>query len=166
MVRGFESRPLRHSSAILLAFLAAGCRAERTLTITTDPPGAQVRLNETELGPSPIRHEFDHYGTWRVTAHEDGHHTVSRRIEVDGPWYATFPLDLVSEVLLPIGWQDHHYVHLELPQAAGGARLPDLESVLLRAEALRRAGPDGPRELPPVRMAETTEAPLDEPDEP
>ena len=54
-----------------------------------------------------------------------------------------------------MGWEDAHRVHLELEPGVDSLPQPDVRSVLERAEALRRAGPEGPRELPPLEMIDS-----------
>ena len=137
--------------AALLVLGASGCRAHRTLEIRTNPPGARVVLDQEVLGTSPVKVEFWHYGVRRVTASYPGYRTYSRQFEVDPPWYARFPLDIISEVVLPIGWEDDHVVDVELVAGPDVMTAPDIRSVLDRAEVLRRAGPEGPASLPPVR---------------
>ncbi len=41
---------------------AAGC-VQRTITITSDPPGALVWLNDREIGRTPLDVNFVYYGT-------------------------------------------------------------------------------------------------------
>lgn len=135
-----------------LALLGAGCRAHRTLEVRTDPPGALVVVDQDVLGASPVEVEFWHYGVRRVTVSKPGYRTISQVVEVVPPWYARFPLDIVSEVLLPVGWRDHHEVALTLRPGLDEVTTPDIRSVLDRAEVLRRAGPEGPRALPPARI--------------
>jgi hypothetical protein len=129
----------------LLLALLASCAAERTLVITSDPPGALVRLDDTIVGTTPYTQRFDDYGTRRITLYREGYRTTSKRILIEGPWYAQFPLDLISEVLLPFGWKDRHAEHITLEPESGAVSAPDLNEVLERAEALRLAEPTGPR---------------------
>jgi len=134
------------------ALLFTGCAAERTLVFTTEPAGAQVRLDDDVVGVTPVEVPFLHYGTRRVTFNLEGFRTRSFLVEVKAPWYGRFPLDIVSEVLIPIGWEDRKTVHADLVPATGPVDLPTVRSVFDRAEALRRAGPNGPRDLPPVEV--------------
>ena len=136
---------------LLLACLAPGlaCRSSRLLSITSDPPGAAVRLDDREVGNTPLEIEFEHYGIRRVTLYRAGYRSHSTVLEVDTPWYSYFPLDLISEVLLPFGWEDIHRLQVDLEPQEGTVAAPDLDAVLRRAEALRRAGPEGPAPLPP-----------------
>jgi len=139
--------------ALLLACaapLAAGCRAERTLRITSEPAAAGVWVDDTYRGTTPLELPFDHYGTRRITFRLSGHGTTSLRVPVEPPWYGRFPLDLFSEVLIPVGWRDEHFAHAVLREGEDELSMPMIRSVLDRAEALRRAGPRGPGDLPPV----------------
>jgi len=128
--------------------LCVGCAAKRELVIVSEPPGALVRLDDTVVGTTPYTTSFDAYGTRRVTLYLPGHRTVTELFEVESPWYAHFPLDVISEVLLPFGWHDRHEVKLTLEPETGAVTKPDLDLVLQRAEALRLAEPTGPLPSP------------------
>ena len=136
---------------LALALLSQGCRAHRYLAISSTPPGAEVRLDDEVVGRTPLRVPFEHYGTRRVTYYLAGYRTYTRRIRLRAPWYARFPLDIVSEVLLPFGFTDRRKVHQDLVQGEEVMSLPSLRSVIERADVLRQAGPEGPRDLPDVR---------------
>jgi hypothetical protein len=58
-------------------------------------------------------------------------------VRVKSPWYGRFPFDLLSEILFPIGWRDHHEVLAVLEPQVGTVGDPDLQAVLGRARALR-----------------------------
>jgi hypothetical protein len=145
------SAPRLAALASLVA-LASGCAAERTLVFTSEPPGASVRLDDEMVGVTPCEVPFLHYGTRRVTYYLEGSRTRSFLVDVRAPWYGRFPIDIVSEVLIPVGWVDRKRIHVELPSGSEPADQPTQRSVLDRAEALRRAGPNGPRNLPPVEI--------------
>ena len=50
---------------MLLMCLAGGC-VERELVVESDPDGALVYMNDQELGRTPIRRDFQWYGTYDV----------------------------------------------------------------------------------------------------
>jgi hypothetical protein len=136
-------------ACLALACLAVGaCATSRRLTITSDPPQAEVRLDERRIGLTPLRFDFQSYGVRRLTLAKEGCLTHTEAIELDAPWTARFPLDLLFEVLLPIGLDDRRKIHVQLERGAEEMSLLDLTSVLERAEVLRRAGPEGPSQLP------------------
>ena len=140
----------RASLVLVLTLCATGCRAKRYLEITSTPPGAEVRLDDTAVGFTPVKVPFEHYGTRRLTYYLPGYRTYSRRIRVRTPWYFRFPLDVVTEVLLPIGLVDRRPVHQDLVQGEEVMSMPSLRSVIDRANVLRQSGPEGPRNLPDV----------------
>jgi hypothetical protein len=125
-------------------FSLASCAVQRQLVIDSDPPGAIVRLDETIVGTTPYEHSFDDYGSRRITLYRTGFRTTSEIVKLSPPWYGYFPLDFISEVLIPIGWKDRHEFQFKLEPDTGTAVEPDLGPVLERAERLRHAGPEGP----------------------
>ncbi len=151
---------LRPLAVVVLGSALVACAARRSLTITSTPPGALVRLDDAVVGPTPARIPFEYYGIRRVTLYLEGYHTHSEQIELDPPWYARFPLDIVSEVLLPVGWRDHRALHVELSEGQNVEASPALSSVFQRAEILQMAGTEGPRQLPtPVPRSVPSVAP-------
>jgi hypothetical protein len=90
------------SLLILLAMLsaAAGC-VERKLTINTNPSGAQVFLNDEEIGVSPVTTSFRWYGDYNITIRKQGCETLQTHRKLESPWYDYFPFDFVTQVLYP-----------------------------------------------------------------
>lgn len=136
---------------VLLVMLLSACRTHRYLEITTEPPGAEVRLDDQAIGTTPVRVRFEHYGTRRVTFYKQGYRTQSERIKLSPPWYSRFPLDIVTEVILPLGLTDRRSFHRDLVPGEEVMSLPSLRSVIDRANVLRQSGPEGPRDLPDTR---------------
>jgi hypothetical protein len=147
-----------------VAALASGCAARRELVIESDPPGALVRLDDTIVGTTPFETLFDAYGTRRVTLYREGYRTATKEIDLAPPWYAYFPLDIVSEVLLPFGWRYRHEEKFTLEPEGGRVTVSDLSAILEHAQQLRLAEPSGPRPAPPKKTPEKpAEPPKDEP---
>jgi hypothetical protein len=143
---------LRAALRLLIACavaLAAGCRAERLMRISSDPPRAEVRIDGQRYGVTPLDVPFDYYGHRRVTLYLDGFRTWSKVIPIEPRWYGYFPLDIVTEVLVPVGWTDIHEIYVELEPGRGILVAPDVQAVLDRAQTLRRAGPDFPHVAAP-----------------
>jgi hypothetical protein len=90
------------SLLILLAMLLtmAGC-VERKLTINTNPSGAQVFLNDEEIGVSPVTTSFRWYGDYNVTIRKQGRETLQTHRKLEPPWYDYFPFDFAAEVIYP-----------------------------------------------------------------
>jgi len=139
---------------VVAVLLGTGCAVQRKLEILSDPPGASVRLDQQMVGFTPYITEFEAFGTRRVTLYRQGYRTWSESIPIAAPWYALFPFDLFSEVLLPFGWTYTKKVEVTLEPATGPVTAPDLEKVLEQAEQLRKAGPEGPRGKPPEKEPE------------
>jgi hypothetical protein len=150
--RRMRRRSVRHAmtggAAVIALVFLTGCAARRTLHITSDPPGATVRLDDLALGVTPLEWDFEHYGTRRLTVYFEGFHTYSEPIELSPPWWDRFPFDIFTEVLFPIGWQINRRQHIDLVEGEDVDRTPSMRSVLERAKVLQTAGPDGPRDLP------------------
>ncbi|MCY2960406.1 MAG: PEGA domain-containing protein [Planctomycetota bacterium] len=130
---------------VAAALPLGGCATERKLIVTSTPPGALVRLDDTIVGSTPYEIAFDAYGTRRITLYKQGYATTSRQVVIDAPWYLIFPIDIVTEVLLPFGWKDIRRIEIPMAQDVGPVTRPDLAAVLQRAESLRLAEPSGPR---------------------
>ncbi len=157
---------LRTSLVLAVFLVATGCRTKRYLEITSNPPGAEVRLDDESVGRTPVKVPFEHYGTRRVSYYLPGYRSYSRRIRIKPPWHARFPIDLVTEVLLPLGLTDRRKVHQDLVQGEEVMSLPSLRSVIERADVLRQSGPEGPRNLPnahPAVVPSEPEPPAPEP---
>jgi len=117
---------------------------QRELLITSQPGGAEVRVDGEAVGRTPVNVPYLHYGTRRFTFYLDGYLTQSQVVDIRPRWFNVFPLDLFSEVFLPVGWSDLRAVHADLEHGSGAISPPALEGVLERAERLRRSGPEGP----------------------
>ncbi len=144
--------PFSISRTLVIATLAVaslGCRAQRELVITSEPPGAEIRLDGRLLAEkTPAHVPFKDYGVRRISIYHDGYIRYSEAFDVRAPWYAQFPIDVLSEIVLPIGWHDRHKLRVKLVRGDTRIAAPDLLKVLQRAESLRKAGPEGPeREL-------------------
>jgi len=133
---------------LVLPLLLGSCAAERILRVTSDPPGATVRIDDQVVGETPLDFSYEHYGIRRLTLRREGYLTQSERVELDPVWYARFPFDIFSEILFPFGWKDRRLVHLTLIPGEDLEGAPSLLSVIERASVLRHAGPEGPRNLP------------------
>jgi len=159
-------RATRASALCALALAAAllpSCAAKRVLRITSVPPGAEVRVDHQLVGTSPLDFDFKAYGTRRISLFHEGYATSTTILPIRPPWYARFPVDILTEVVFPIGWRDRRRLHVQLVPGTDKAARLDLRSVLERAEAMRHAGPSGPRSLPTLSNEANTaeDAPRD-----
>jgi hypothetical protein len=108
-----------------------GC-ARRTLTVTTEPPGALVWINDREIGRSPVEVEFYDYGTYDVRLELDGYEPMMTfGVAKPPPWDLPGP-DLVFEAVPGARVNCHWHYDLE-PAVENTPELLD------RARALRAA---------------------------
>ncbi len=117
---------------ILVACLASGC-VRRTLTITTEPPGGLVFLNDQEVGRSPVTTDFTWYGDYDVIIRHEGHQTLRTHLPVKPPWYQLPPIDFVAEVLWPGRIVDARSCEFKLEPE----QTPTRPELIERAQALR-----------------------------
>jgi hypothetical protein len=113
-------------------FGVSGC-VVRELTVKSEPSGASVYINGREAGKTPHTESFDFYGSREIALRKDGYFTATRLVKLSVPWYEYFPLDLVSEILLPIRLHDRHEFTFNLKPLP--ERAPD--GLLERADGAR-----------------------------
>lgn len=139
-------RPSLPALGALLAplTLCAGC-LDRTLLITSDPPGASVTVNDVEVGRTPVEASFTYYGTYDVLLTLEGHEPLRTKATARAPAYEYPPLDLAAEAL-PARIQSRVKWHFTLqPSPEMSAPTTKVEAdVAERARALReRLSPAG-----------------------
>jgi len=110
--------------------LSGGC-VRRTLSITSDPAGAMVTLNDREVGRTPVEVDFTYYGAYDVRLVKDGFEPYVGSAEAKAPLWDTVPMDLFSE-LTPADLHSRVEWHFMLAPTQG-------EGMLQRAEQMRRA---------------------------
>jgi len=116
----------------VLAIGTSGC-VQRRLTVRTNPPGAQVYIDDYDIGTTPVSTSFIYYGTRKIRLVKDGYETLTIDQKISAPWYQYFPLDFVSENVWPGEIRDEKTLDFQLaPQ-----RIVPTELLLERAENLR-----------------------------
>jgi hypothetical protein len=117
--------------------LVGGC-VERRYVITSDPSGAIVQRNYQPIGATPADDHFLYYGKYHFTLIPTvpGYATLQVDQDVPAPWYEYFPLDFVSENLIPWRIEDVRRFHYQLPPL----QPPNLGEVLNRGQGLRDRG--------------------------
>src|SRR5688572_11144592 len=115
-----------------LALIAPiGC-VRRSLTVTSEPPGALVQLNGQEFGRTPVTRDFTWYGTYDVALRMEGYQTRKTTGKVIAPWWQWVPIDLLAELLPLTDRRQLHYTMKPTTQETA-----DPEQMLERAEGLR-----------------------------
>jgi hypothetical protein len=71
----------------LVAMVAnvTGC-VQRRFTIRSNPPGAQVYVDDYEIGTTPVSHDFVYYGTRKIRLVKDGYETLTVYQPMPTPW--------------------------------------------------------------------------------
>ena len=126
--------------ALGAALLASGC-LERYMVIDSKPQGATVTVDGVEVGKTPVaKLPCPHAGHRRVVVQKKGYKRVIATEPIKGPWYYTFPLDIMTDFLNPFR---HRVVH-SLSYSLEKAEPVDGEELLTRAKALKNIGLRGP----------------------
>jgi hypothetical protein len=107
---------------------------QRTLTVNSNPGGALVYLNGTEIGRTPVSREFTWYGTYDVELRKEGYDTLKTRGKLIAPWWQWPPIDFFAE-LLPFRPRDKH--HLNYVMTATPALASDPGVMVQHAGELR-----------------------------
>ncbi len=82
----------------LLSLLTlVGC-VQRTISITSEPTGALVYLNDEEVGRTPVTVPYRFYGVYDVRLELDGHQPLWTEQKADAPWWEAPGPDLFAEL--------------------------------------------------------------------
>lgn len=103
----------------------SGC-LQRTITVTSEPPGAVVWMNDHEVGRTPVDVDFTYYGKYSVRLRREGYEPIIDVRTIRPPVQEWPGIDLVAEAL-PVN--SHHRVswHYDLE--------PVIEARLSQAQA-------------------------------
>jgi hypothetical protein len=127
--------------ALLAALIGAlpGC-VERRLTVRSNPPGAQLYIDDYEIGTTPVSVNYTYYARARkIRLVKDGFETAVFYQSIPAPWYQYFPFDFVTENLVPGQIRDERVVTYQMQPTLQVTN----EQLVARAEALRQNGQAG-----------------------
>lgn len=121
-----------------LAVAAAVCLSltgcvTRRLTVKSNPPGASLYIDDTEIGVTPVSTTYLRYGKRKFRLVKDGYETLTTIQPVPAPWYQIPPLDFISENLVPGEIKDQRTLNFNL-QPQVNVETSELKT---RAEELR-----------------------------
>ena len=114
------------------AVVTVGC-VERLLQVRSDPPGATVYINGKNAGKTPLDFEFTYYGTVDIILRHEDHLSHRELFPLQPPWYEYFPVDFISELVVPWTIHDNHDVNVTLEP--GDNELDEDDVAVLRARA-------------------------------
>ena len=126
---GVPRRVLRVGAAGLL-LISAGC-VDRRLSITSEPSGARVFLNDTEVGVTPVEVNFTYFGVYDVRLRKDGYEPLTTSKEAQAPFHEWPGVDLLF-LPLPFTKETRLAWHFELEAAP-----TDPAAMIQRAQELR-----------------------------
>ena len=112
-----------HKTSFFLAlafFVCAACTGcvERRLIVRSNPPGALLKIDDEEIGVTPVSTSFVYYGTRKIQLVKDGYETLTLLQPIPAPWYEWPGIDLFSEHLVPGQRRDVRVLDYQLQPAA------------------------------------------------
>lgn len=126
---------LRTAVAILVVAAVGGGCVTRRMTVRSNVPGAQVYVDNYEIGRTPASTDFVYYGKRNIRLVKDGFETLTVEQPIGPPWYQWPGLDFFFENLWPLEIRDERQFAFEMkPQY-----VVPTEALLGRAEELRTA---------------------------
>jgi len=125
-------RTIRPALCLLIALIALPGCIRRTISITSEPSGALVYLNDEEVGRTPTEVPFTFYGLYDVRLKKSGYATLHTTREAEAPFADTIGVDLFTEMLpgtvrVNLDW------HFELAEA----QPPNERNLVSRGRQLR-----------------------------
>lgn len=117
------SRARELLSIAAAALVLPGC-LERRLSITSEPPGALVWVNDVELGRTPVEADFVYYGEYDVRVQLEGYEPIQKRVTASQPLYEYPPIDLVAGAL-PVDFENIVKWHFDLQPALEQSQTPE-----------------------------------------
>lgn len=159
---GAAARSLAAAGALVLAVALPAC-VERRIFITSEPTGALVNLNDTDVGRTPLEVDFTYFGVYDVRLSKEGSEPLATKAHAKAPVWEWPIIDLVA-LLIPVRKVTHITWHFDLePEQPGGQALLD------RAQALRPdlLGPTPPgADQPAPDAGDAPSPPIDAPASP
>ncbi|MDG2409095.1 MAG: PEGA domain-containing protein [Pirellulales bacterium] len=71
------------------------------MTISSNPPGAIVKVDDVEVGRTPVSTSFIYYGTRKIQLSKAGYETLTVLQPIPTPWYQWPGVDFFSEHFSP-----------------------------------------------------------------
>ena len=89
----------------LALLMLTGC-IDRMLTINSEPSGAAAFIDHKELGTTPVSVRFTDYGGHDLQLLLKGYEPYHAMLTLQQPGWAVFPVDVVTEAVLPVKFRD------------------------------------------------------------
>lgn len=132
--RCFRPRFFLSGVLLLVGMTASGC-VERTLEVTSEPPGAKVVINNTVHGVTPFTYRFNHYGVHDIYVTKTGYYPLRVAEPVTSPVYQRPFLDFSTDVLYPGTIKDTRQLHYVLEKIG---EEDDIKEIVSRGREMKR----------------------------
>ncbi len=93
-----HAKPALLAGLCLLPLLLAGC-LQRTITVTSEPQGAVVWINDNEVGRTPVDVDFTYFGKYSVRLRREGYEPVIDVRTTRPPVQELPVIDLAAEAI-------------------------------------------------------------------
>ena len=149
------SRGLLALACLAACLSSSGC-VRRRLTVRTFPAGAQVFVDDQDIGITPCSASFVYYGTRKITVMKEGYRTETLFQKIYPPWYQIPPLDFVTENVVAREIRDERIVDVQLvpeeiiPQQRLMERAQSLRDGAQTGNVTPLLGAPAPPPAPPV----------------
>jgi hypothetical protein len=129
---------MRTLVAFILVFASlVGC-VKRTISISSNPSGALVWVNDREVGRTPVEFEFLYYGEYDLRLEREGYEPIMTTRWATTPFWELPVVDVFAEVVAP-DRESNVYWGFDLEPRNDNANL-----LLYRAKRFRRMSEERP----------------------
>ena len=108
----------------VFALFGTGC-VERRMTITSEPTGADVYVNNTWHGKTPMIFPFKHYGTYSIRLEAPDYEPLDAKEPIQAPFHQRAYVDFVTDVIVPRTIKDERPLHYVLAPKSESFDSPD-----------------------------------------
>jgi hypothetical protein len=136
------SRALLAAVVLCGALVTLTACVERTISITSDPPGALVQLNDQEVGRTPLTIGFTYYGVYDVRLQHDDCKPLLTQKATEAPWWEAPGPDLVVEAI-PGAKSDQRW-HFQLEPKPDSSVDALLQNAIEMRESITHEDPESP----------------------
>ena len=128
-------------ASLALCFISGCTRRELTIiaetTDRTPIDGAEVHINQSFAGKTPLAVGFDDYGDYAIEIRANGYQTVKVVRHIGTTWYGWEPLRLIVD-LMPFTVVDRREYRFNIPKRSAPDAMDKLRIERLAMNELRR----------------------------
>jgi len=122
----------------LMLLLSVSACVDRKLTVKTVPDNADVFVDGTHVGSSPVTLPFTYYGTVEIVVRKPGYRTERHLETRQPPEFQQFPYDLYYETMTRDLYVDHRtYFYSLAPTSPEERNREAVEAAIRRYEELK-----------------------------